>query len=147
MLPPFPGTLGAAAIRISWPGVLMPPLPSWQCKRSSSLMGRQRKASVHTISLNCSISNLLLEQKKQQVHSSNLSPLKSHSLQRVQAAFDSKTSHAYFEFLQQTNKTQTQCFSALSFVAPGNKKEAKPARAILSPPQTGHREHQTFKHN
>lgn len=75
--------------------------------------------------------------KKQQVQSLDLNPLQSHSLQRVQAAFDSKSRHVYLQFLQKTNKIQTRYFSAFSLLSPESRKQAEPLRPTLPPPQTG----------
>jgi len=56
---------GAAATRTSLP-LQMPPGKQGH-KRKGNLMGRQGKASIHPVSLNCGISNLLLEPKNNKV--------------------------------------------------------------------------------
>lgn len=126
---PHPRTAGAAAAGASLPRVLMPPPPHWQ-DRAREDEGKPQFTHFPWTA----VSPVCRSHKKANIRSADLIPLQSRSLQRAQAAFDSKTSHPYFQFLQQANKIWTRFF----LPSPSFPLERENwLRATLPPPQTG----------
>lgn len=137
---------GAATTRTSLPQCHCHHIGKKGHKRRENLSGSQGKASIHTISLNWSISNLLLEQKKQQVQSFDL--ILSRALHyrgfRQYSTPRLGTLISNFSNRQDMNKvfpcllSPFSCKQKTGWVGEGN---------TFFSPNDGHRQHGTFEDN
>lgn len=111
-------------------------------ERRGNLMGRQAKASIHTISLNRSISNLLLKQKGNEFSPQTPSLSRAVHSREFRQHLTPRPATLIPSFSSKQRRPEQGIFlpaptATSSLPSPGNRKQGEPARAMLPSPQTG----------
>lgn len=111
-------------------------------ERRGNLTGRQGKASIHTVSLSCGISNLLLKKKKKK-RQQQFSPQTSSLSRAIHArGFMQHLTPKQATLISNLSSKQTRYQRSIFLPSPSfpleteNGPQAVPVRAVVPPPQT-----------